>query len=210
MKAKTQIFFLLLTTFGLTSLNAQQRFRAGIKAGLSTSQVSGDTYSGYNKAGFAGGGFVTAALKQNWSGQFEIIYIQKGSQHNANPDVGDYNYYFLKLNYIEVPLLLQYHQKNFTYHAGPSISFLIKEEEFFNFMDLTGVRPFNPTEVSVNIGLGYTVFKNVGITARFSTSVTSIRTHASGASRWYNPGQTNSVLAFTLSYKFGGNAGGDK
>ncbi len=203
-KMKLYRFILFAFIFFSLSLSAQQRFVAGLKAGVSTSQVAGDTYSGYNKAGFAGGASVTGNFSEKWTGQFEIMYIQKGSQHNGNPDKGDYNYYFLKLNYIEVPLLLQYHQGKFTYEAGPGIGFLIGEQEFFNFQDLTGLNPFNKTELAVNLGINYTIYKNLGISWRFSHSLTAIRPHASGASRWYNPGQMNNLLAFTLTYRFGG------
>ncbi len=194
------IFILLLSTF--IQLKAQQRFKAGIKAGLSTSQVAGDTYSGYNKAGFTGGGFLTATVGEKWTGQFEIIYIQKGSRHNGNPEKGDYTYYFLQLDYMEVPLLLQYRQNKFTYELGTGISFLIKEQEYFNWQNLTGINPFNKNEVDINLGISYTIFNNLGVSWRFSNSITPIRAHASGASRWYNPGQLNNVLAFTLTYRF--------
>jgi hypothetical protein len=202
---RIQITIVFLLALFVVQVQAQQRFRAGIKAGISTSQVSGDTYSGYNKAGFAGGGFVTGTFNEKWTGQFEILYIQKGSRHNGNPDKGDYNYYFLQLDYVEVPLLFQYHQNKFTYEAGPGIGFLVKQQETFNFQNLTGVRPFNKNEVCINLGINYMIFDNLGISWRFSNSVTSIRTHASGARRWYNPGELNDVLAFTLTYRFGHN-----
>ena len=51
------VFYSLLVTFISFEAKAQQRFNAGIKAGLSTSQVAGDNYSGFDKAGFAGGFF---------------------------------------------------------------------------------------------------------------------------------------------------------
>ena len=201
---KTSTYLLFFVSILALPLSAQQRFKAGIKAGISTSQVAGDTYSGYNKAGFTGGALVTAAFKEKWSGQFEILYTQKGSRHNGNPEKGDYNYYFLKLDYIEVPLLLQYHQGKFIYELGPGLGFLIGEEEQFNFQDLTGINPFNKMEATINLGINYTIINNLGICWRFNHSLTAIREHASGASRWYNPGQMNNVLAFTLIYRFGG------
>ncbi len=197
--------FILLLFIGFTlPMSAQQRFKAGIKAGISTSQVAGDTYSGYNKAGFTGGALVTLAFSEKWTGQFEIIYTQKGSRHNGNPDKGDYNYYYLGLDYVEVPLLIQYHQGKFTYELGPGIGFLIREEEQFNFQNLTGANPFNKNEISINAGISYTIINNLAINWRFNHSLTAIREHASGASRWYNPGQMNNVLAFSLIYRFGG------
>jgi len=198
------VFYSLFLTFISFEVSAQQRFNAGIKAGLSTSQVAGDNYSGFDKAGFAGGFFVRGLFNEKWTGQFEIIYIQKGSRHNANPEKGDFNYYYLGLDYIEVPVLFQYHQKKFTYELGPGFSYLMREREFLDWQDLTGMRPFNKNEISINMGISYTIFNNFDINWRYSNSVSSIRDHASGASRWYNPGQTNSVIAFTLTYQFAG------
>jgi hypothetical protein len=198
-------FKVLILFFLITLVNdawAQKRFIPGLKAGVSTSQVAGDNYSGYNKAGFIGGGTLTAQFTEKYAGHFEIIYIQKGSQHNGDQEKGDYNFYFLELDYIEVPLLFQFHQRKFTYEAGPAISFLIGEEEYFNFFNLTGANPFNKNEISFNLGINYAIYKGLGINWRFSHSITPIRAHASGATRWYNPGQMNNVLTFTLTYKF--------
>lgn len=199
---KKSVFIVIILWIVSFKTEAQQRFKAGVKAGLSTTQVAGDTYSGYDKAGFAGGVFITGILNEKWTGQFEMIYIQKGSKHNANPEKGDYSSYYLGLNYIEVPVLFQYHQKKFTYELGPGFSYLMKETELLNWQDLTGLRPFTKNEISINLGINYIIFDNLGINWRYTNSVTSIRKHASGASRWYNPGQTNSVLAFTLTYQF--------
>lgn len=176
---------------------------AGLRAGLSTTQVAGDTYSGYNKAGFIGGGFVRAAFSEKWSGQFEIVYIQKGSKHNANPEKGNFDYYYLGLNYIEVPVLLQYHQKKFTYEAGSGFAYLLKEEEFFNFQELTGINPFNKSEININVGINFNIINNLDVNWRYSYSITPVRAHTSGATRWYNPGQMNNVIAFTLTYRLG-------
>lgn len=197
------IYFSLFVTFISLEVNAQQRFMTGLKAGLSTSQVDGDTYTGYNKVGFDGGAFVNGKLNEKWTGQFEIIYIQKGSKHNPNTEIGDYTFYSLALNYIEVPVLLQYHYKKYTFESGPGFSYLIKEKEYFNGQDITGISPFIKKEINFNIGISYTFLNNLGIDCRYSYSITPIREHSFGAKTWYNPGQMNNVLAFTLTYQFG-------
>ncbi len=46
---------LVLLLFICLNGTAQDRFRAGLKAGIVTSQVQGDTYAGFNKLGFTGG-----------------------------------------------------------------------------------------------------------------------------------------------------------
>ncbi|MDQ3049226.1 MAG: PorT family protein [Bacteroidota bacterium] len=194
----TVIFLICINT-----IDAQKRFLAGIKGGLSTSQVAGDTYTGFDKVGLIGGGFVRAKLNEKWTTQFEIIYIQKGSKHNSNPEVGDFDFYLLRLNYIEVPVLFQYHQKKFTFEAGPGFGYLQKVEEFDEFGVYISRQPFINTEISFNFGISYNLFNNFDVTWRYTNSLNALRRHVSGARRWYNPGQQNNVLSFTLSYHFG-------
>lgn len=194
-------FFLI----GFT-VRAQQRFTVGLKAGLSTSQVEGDTYGGFDKAGFDGGIFVTGKINEKWTAQMEMIFIQKGSKHNPSPDNGDYTYYYLGLNYIEVPLLLQYHQKKFTFEAGPAFGYLVSNSEYNENGEVYQPLPFNSTELSADFGITYTIIKNLSMNWRYSNSLLPIRGYQSGGRRWDNPGQRNNVLAFTLTYQFGGNA----
>lgn len=200
---KKNAFIFILFFFIASEMYAQNRFNPGLKAGLSTSQVDGDTYSGYDKAGFDGGAFVTAKVSEKWNAQFEIIFIQKGSKHNSNPAKGDYTYYKLQLNYIEVPVLAQYQHKKFTFELGPGFGYLLKAREENEAGEITGSRPFYNSDANFNVGISYTIFKNVGINWRYSNSFLAVRNHESGKGPWYNPGQINKVMAFTLTYQFG-------
>lgn len=200
MKNAVIITFLLLTL----GLSAQKRFTVGVKAGLSTSQVEGDTYGGFDKAGFVGGIYVTGKINEKWTSTMEMIFIQKGSKHNSDPDNGDYSYYYLGLNYIEVPLLLQYHQKKFTFEAGPAFGYLISNSEFNEFGEVFMPVPFETTEISAGFGITYRIINNLSMNWRYTNSLLPIRQYQSGATRWNNPGQRNNVLAFTLTYEFRG------
>lgn len=198
---KKQLLLLFLLT--ITSVNiAQNRFVPGVKLGLSASQVSGDNLAGFNKAGLIGGLTLTTKFNTKWSTQLEMVYIQKGSKAINKPSKGLYEYYLLQLDYIEVPLLLQYHQKKFTFEAGPSFSYLVREKEYNAYNEITGIRPFNKYEIAINLGVNYVLFDKLEIDWRYSNSISSIRSHLSGASVWYNLGQQNTVMAFTLTYKF--------
>ena len=199
---KTVVAFILLF-FIASKTDAQKRFIPGLKAGLSTSQVDGDTYTGYDKTGFDGGAFVTGKLSDKWSAQFEILFIQKGSKHNPNPDKGDYTFYKMQLNYMEVPVLVQYHLKKFTFELGPGFGYLLTAKEYNGYGELTGTLPFYQTEANFNLGISYTLFKNIGINWRYSSSFLAIRNHESGLGPWYNPGEINKVMAFTVTYRFG-------
>ena len=202
MKKYTFLFFVL---FIALSGFAQKRFNVGLKAGICTSQVEGDSYSGFNKVGFDGGIFLNAKFNDKWTAQFEMIFIQKGSKHIPNPDKNDTRYYYLGLNYMEVPVLLQYHLQKFIFEAGPGFGFLINSNEYDENGAVFAALPFHKMEFSGQAGICYSIYKNFSIDWRYSNSLFPIRGFKSGEWRWYNPGQRNNVLTFTLTYQFGTN-----
>lgn len=185
------------------SIAQEQRFSAGAKAGLSTSQVSGDDLAGFNKAGLAAGLFSSVMFSKKWSGQVELLFIQKGSKYTGHPDLGDLNYYRLQLNYMEVPVLAQYHFKKWTLEGGPGFGYLINYKEENVLGDITGTRPFHKTEISYHLGLNYLIADHFGVNVRYSNSMSSIRDHLSGAHTFSNPGQQNTVIQFVFNYTFG-------
>lgn len=199
---KMFVFSICFTCVVLSANCQEQRFFVGAKAGVSSSQVSGDELAGYDKAGLIGGLQCATKFSKKWSLQFEMIFVQKGSKYRAHPDLGDPNYYRLQLNYMEVPVLIQYHYKKFTFEAGPGYSYLISYKEENASGDITGLRPFNKSEISINAGVNYALPHNIGVNFRYSNSLNSVRDHESGAKRIYNPGQQNTVLHFTISYTF--------
>jgi hypothetical protein len=201
---KKVICILLFLAFGKALLNAQTRFRPGVKLGLSTTQVHGDTYAGFHKTGPAGGLLLNAKLSEKWYGQFEMLYIQKGSRHNANPEAGDYVFYLMKLNYIEVPVLFQYKLKKFVFELGPGFGYLINAREFDYYGEISNAPPFRKYEISASVGINYVFLKRLTINWRYTNSLLPIRTFSnSSVATVYNPGQRSNVMAFTLNYIFG-------
>jgi len=74
--------FLITWMFSLQGSLYSQQFDGGILAGGALSQVDGDYWTGFTKAGFLAGGFVSLELSPNSSLQLELEYIQKGSKKN--------------------------------------------------------------------------------------------------------------------------------
>lgn len=200
---KRILFIALFLVCSTYQSSAQERFKAGLKAGISTSQVDGDTYGGFDKAGFDGGASIHLKFNEKWSAQFEMQFLQKGSKHVGDANKGDYSFYLMQLNYIEVPLLVQYTQKKFTFEAGPGFAYLISGKEYDGVGLIEKALPFNKTEINASIGINYKVYKNFGINWRFTNSLLPIRGYYSGAKTVYNPGQRNNVISFTLTYTFG-------
>ena len=103
--------FLFLFLIVFPCLLSAQGFNAGLRVGVVGSQVDGDTYEGFNKAGITAGLFVNRKLSDLFSLQLEMNYIQKGSR---KPLDDNNTYYLMRVTYIEVPVLLQWHAGKLT------------------------------------------------------------------------------------------------
>ena len=205
---------ILLLSFSIVSESQAQTFKSGIFAGMVTSQVGGDGYSGFNKLGLTFGGFVRYQLSDNWSTQFEIAYVQKGSRNNFSISESDPNqssvYFLMRLNYIEIPLIFKFNHRNFIYEAGLYYGQLVSF--YYEYRDDGGgtsgpfesVDDFNAeidriSGLSGNtdpaylenydfggiLGLGYKISDNVFFGVRWSNSIIPFRAHDSGAADLY-------------------------
>lgn len=87
-----------------------------VSADLNTSNIEG-TFDA--RTGFAGGAFLQVNVGQSFSIQPEALYVAKGSEVDGDFEV--------KLSYLEVPILLQYHIPAAVVSprlfAGPSLAF---------------------------------------------------------------------------------------
>ncbi|MCF8330857.1 MAG: PorT family protein [Bacteroidales bacterium] len=203
MHIKTNLTLVILLSLPL--LMAAQQFDAGIRAGISASQVSGDDLSGYDKPGIYAGIFTSLDISPKSRLTLEMNYIEKGSRKLAKPDEGIYNSYKLMLNYIEVPVTYQYfiHEK-LSVELGPSIGVLLKRTD--NEVDENGVitdqEAFRKYELAINTNLNYWFNQNWGGGIRHSESIVPVRKHNSRATYWFNRGQHINMLRFFVSYKF--------
>jgi hypothetical protein len=194
--------FVLTFLFSASCLFAQ-KFQGGLAAGLVGSQVAGDTYSGFHKPGAYGGLWVRLALNERSSLQTEISYFQKGSRHNPDEKKQDYTVYLMRLGYIEMPFLYQYHLKNkLILEVGPSFSFLLHSYEELDYMEVT-YGEFNMVNTSFMAGIGYPVTEKLSVNFRMNSSLFSIRKDEVNGSvyRLFDHGQYNDCILFFLSYK---------
>ncbi len=198
MKLKNLLFCLVFLFFG--SMLFGQQFNGGLLGGLSMSEISGDRLTGPNKAGVYAGGFVNTYISKKSSFQMELDFIQKGSR--KNPDTLDNsNYYLLRLSYIEMFLHYKWDfSELFTLEAGPSFGVLIKSYEEADGQILTEP-PFNTGDLSLNVGLFFSLTQRWRFNVRYSNSILAVRPHASGQTYKWNQGQYNEVLSFTFHYK---------
>ena len=200
MKPK-KIFFICLFIFSNQLLHAQN-FKAGVIGGIATTQVAGDQLAGFNKVGVIAGGFVNKSFGSKTGVQMEVIFIQKGSRKPINTDNNEF--YVMRVSYFEVPVLFKWQAaQKFNIEAGPSFGSLIFSEE----EDQLGIEynrpPFKTFDLCGNIGISYSLNENLTVNSRLSNSLIPMRDFASGYSfAFFDRGQYNTVLAFTLHYQF--------
>ncbi len=200
---------LLATFFAFSiSISNAQFFSGGIRTGVTGSQVSGDQLSGFDKLGLYGGLYAGVSLNQTMRLQLEMLYIQKGSRQNAKPDKGIYSSYLLRLNYIELPLMLTWRGNSyFEIEGGFSYGTLMSntDVEWDENGLMPGMTPFKKYEISVQAGFNYLLSDNLRANFRFNNSILPVREHTGGATYRLNMGQYNTVLILGINYLFGKN-----
>ena len=199
-----QKFSILLISFFAISLNLiAQQFQGGLTAGIVGSQVDGDTYKGYNKAGITAGGWASLTLNDHSAVQLELNYIQKGSRHNPDTILSDIHTYLIRVAYVEMPLLYQYRMKNrFYIEAGPSLGVLLSHLEKLDYNVIEDI-PFRLLDVGFQAGVGFRFNDAVSVGIRSGNSLLSIRNGQDiGYRRRFGSsfGQYNNVMAIELHY----------
>ena len=151
------IFFSTCLTFYISAQESSKstEFKAGIKAGINTSQMAGDGYAGFNKINPQAGFFLQKSFKEKGQLQFEIIYIQKGSRFPGDPDNGIFTTYRIQLDYIEAPLLYQYQWRKFLFE--------IRNAKHLNFSGLNNYRrkAKNPKRTGIKRGKCFSFLTHV-------------------------------------------------
>jgi hypothetical protein len=214
------LLFPFFITFCFLIPASAQQFKAGLLAGIVTSQVDGDTYAGYDKAGLQAGAFVSRkpSEESKWTVLFEITYMQKGSRKNPRPDKGDYTSYKLNLSYAEVPLLVRYDfglpdssedgRMRFSLEAGIAAGALVGSYEEDSNGPLPKGVPFQKADFSTVLGLNYHVSSHVGFNVRTEYSIVPVRKgalaqyHQNWTYTFLKPGYYNNLLVFSFRYQF--------
>ncbi|MCE3228986.1 MAG: hypothetical protein K0S32_3537 [Bacteroidetes bacterium] len=209
---KKFLIIVLISTLKLASQNTEPVFTLKPALGINGCQIHGDNYSGFNKAGIFGGAAVNARLGPKSSLEMGFYFSQKGARHNQNPEKGDYSFYFVNLNYIDLPLSYRrYLNKDYFITVGPSMAYLINYHEETERGDWTGVYPFEDFEYGINFGLGKKIKDKFFVEVRTSNSIGTIRPYGSGftstvyysniIAQSFNKGLYNNILTFFVAYK---------
>ncbi|MAC94790.1 MAG: hypothetical protein CMC96_04740 [Flavobacteriales bacterium] len=205
-----QLYFFAFVFFSFTITSSYgQSFNAGILAGINASQVTGDSYSGFNKAGILVGLYSDIDISSKINLQFEINYSQKGSRKNPNTAEGDTEFFLLRLDYIDIPVMARVRHNKFTFEGGVYYGQLVNnyiEDENGPTEIPAEFNKFNEYDFGGLIGINFNVTENIIMNWRYSNSIIPTRRHDSNAVFWFNRGTYNNYMSFSLRYEFiGGN-----
>jgi hypothetical protein len=173
MKSK---FYLLIAMVLAQAVNAQ--FTAGIKGGANLTKIDGKSFKEEFKTGYLLGGFAMIGLGEKFALQPEVLWNQSVTRVDTNfktvyqsafQEVKDGN---VKLNYLSVPVLLNYKLiGNFlSLQLGPQFGILINKDD--NLLE-NGRQAFKSGDFSMLGGAQIKISKFVG-SARYVVGLNNL------------------------------------
>lgn len=205
---KIKHIIIVAIIFSCSALIKAQDFRAGILGGGVFSQIDGDNYSGFNKAGIALGVYASRQINNHWLAQFEINYMQKGAQKRPHQASGDYTLYKASLDYMEIPLFARYYLNKISFDAGIAYGILVNSKEEDQHGDMNA-DPFEDDEWSTLLGINYQLSSKLYASVRWGYSITRVRKAYGGEYDWQQHpiwgqkfGQYNHTVSIMLHYQF--------
>jgi len=207
-------FLTIIVSLFAGQIRAQQ-IQGAVIAGGNLSQVDGDEIFGFNKIGFNGGLAAMAPIGKNFQLSIEILYSKKGSNQGqqykdvdsiGNVTTGEYK---LNLNYLEVPVLFMYNDKDvITGGVGFSYARLvsIREYEHGQRVETTTLNggPYNRNDFNILADVRFGIYKKLKFNLRYSYSLTSLRTREFEdlLGNTWSRNQFNNTITFRLIYMF--------
>jgi hypothetical protein len=199
---KFLVAFLVILLSGFATFS--QAFKGGVVAGLAATQVEGDGYGGYNKAGPIAGVWVQLPFSNRSYVETQLRYIQKGSFSRSSIDGVAVGFYRMRLHYIEMPYYVAFEiRRGIFISAGLSFGFLWQASEVNNLgaMPEEDITQFRRVELASRIGVEYIIDKKYSLGSSFCYSLLPVRPHKGNITYRLNQGQYNNVLELIFKIK---------
>lgn len=201
-------FLFALLMIGQKSVVAQV-IKGEMIAGFNLAQVDGDEVYGYKKPGLQLGLGAMIPIAKKWDISLETIYNEKGANQKAQYRSDSLNgAYKLSLNYVEVPVLVHFTDKDFiTVGSGFSWGRLISAKEFEHGVQTQTTAQnnvYSPNDFNVLLDLRMRIYQRLKFNFRYQYSVTKIRNReftTLNGTVW-SRNQYNNLLTFRLVYVF--------
>lgn len=178
---KKVILLLAICAFG--SASAQVSFKPGVKAGYSSSTITG--YGADYRNNFYLGAYGNLALGKVYNMQFELMYLRQGADNiqTTSYSYDSSNYRQNKpvnvpLDYISLNFINKFKFDKFNLHVGPGLDIKVSEEKIPTSPEGSGVYYESPVytvnsdvDLTFNIGLGYNITDEFGIELRMRQGI---------------------------------------
>ncbi len=180
---KLRFKLIIISLLVMCSVAQGQRFKGAAMGGLNLSKVAGDEVNGFYqfyRLGLNLGVAVIMPFKEHWDVTLEVDYSQKGAFWGDA--VQDDNYpwrYDLHLDYVEVPVLFHYNDRDIiTAGLGFSWGRLVNSselEDYGNKPSYQDTVPFNINDFSMMGDLIFRLYKRLHMNIRIAHSLVPIR-----------------------------------
>ena len=200
MKKLLLSFTLLLAVSALFA----QRFDAGLIAGFNGSQVEGDAFKGYNKAGILAGIFVQTDIAPAIVAGMEIKYSQKGSRRKYDPKQPEIEKYVMRLGYIDVPVFMGFRTNQRSMIIGgisPGVLIHSKEIGAYGEFPPQDQHPFKEFDLQPFVGFRFDFLERASVDLRMALSVVPIRNKPAGTNYYWLNNQFNNVISLAVYYQ---------
>jgi hypothetical protein len=186
-------FAFLVLFGGLVAQASAQELSLGVKGGLNVAKVTNTIFNDVNtRASVYLGGFARVTFNESWSVQPELFYSGQGFKYNV-PILGEYK---VRLNYINLPVMVQYHLiPEFYLEAGPQLGFMVASKNKHGNTTVDIQNQTKGVDFGLGFGLGYDFDFGLGINARYNFGLGDV--YQSDGS------QKNSVAQFGVYYTIG-------
>ncbi len=189
-----------------------QRFQGAMIVGLNVSQVNGDEVIGFRKLGANAGVAAILPFAGKWDVTLETLFNQKGAYQRENSGNPDFPYkYTLRLNYVEVPVLVHFNDRNILTAGlglswGRLVSFKEKREyDGVVYKPYADSVAFNDNDFNILADIRFRLWQRLHLNLRLGYSLASIREReffsALNQDRWTRE-QYNYTLSLRLIYIF--------
>jgi len=163
--------FVFALFFGVAVFS--QEAQLGLKAGLNVSNLSNKNGSQMgSKLGLNAGLLAHIHMSPNLAIQPEVMYSNQGAKYTVSD--GEHE---LNLNYINIPVLLQYMFANgFRLQTGPQLGFLGSVKDKVGSLETNNfsTQDFKTIDFSWAAGLGYVSTSGLGVDARYNFGLSNI------------------------------------
>lgn len=134
--------------------------------------------------------FSNFPLSKELSVQPEVVYSRQGANDAYVED---------KLNYINIPILVQYRlKKGFRFHSGPQLGLLASCTRLVAPGALAGPPLYRKFDASWVVGMEYKICEKFGVDARYNYGISDINNDPFTKQYF----KKNRVLQVDLSYNF--------